>query len=1193
MNLYRCFQPSPWKKRKLQIKHMLINRPFWDDRQFLKNTIMRTNLITLVMLISCIRVTATVYAQGISLFAQGEKLEKLFTEIKKQSGYTFLYETKLLDRANKVTVSLKNATLQEALEKCFQGQPLTFEIVEKMILVKAKEKTVLDRISNFLKSIDITGKILDEKGQPLPGASVKVKGTNLVTLTKNDGSFVLNNVPETATLIITYIGYQTQEIVIKNQTEINLTLKEIAGQLNDLNVVSTGFEQLPKERATGSFATVGKQQLERQVSTDIISRLEGVANGVVFNIDGSGRRQIRVRGQNTIFANAEPLIVVDNFPYEGSLDNINPNDVESITVLKDAAAASIWGVRAGNGVIVITTKKGKLNQSLNIGFNSNLTVGNKPDVFYDRNFLNANDYISVEQQLFSAGYYNSAEAAVTKTPLSPVIELLIRKRDNPTLAPSIDAQIDALRSKDYRNDLSKYFYQNNINQQYALSFNGGTDKMTYYISGGLDQNRGNTVGQNNRRYSFNAQTSYSPIKNLDVNIGFNYIQGISKTDNVLSQFPQYLNPYMQLVDGNGNPLQIVNTYRITYVNEAPSKGFLDWSFVPLREFGKTVTEVNTTENRFSPTIRYTFTNGLSAEVCYQYQKQTVNTNNLAASDSFYARNLVNRYSIVNTAGVVTGYNIPTGAILTFNNSDVVANNLRTQLNYTNTFGHHSVTGLAGYEIREVNGNTSGGRFFGYDPDVSAISKVNALSSFTLQPNGTGSIPYNDAINATTDRFLSWYANGAYTFKNRYTLSASGRVDAANYFGIKTNQKFLPLWSAGLKWDVNQEDFFKVAFLPKLSLRATYGYNGNIDRSLSAFTTANYINGATITGYRYATITNPPNPELRWERTSNLNFGLDFTLLDNSLSGSIDYFERKGRDMIGDAELAPSTGTTSLRGNFAQTRAHGVDVTLNATILKGIVGWQSSVLFSYAKDIVTGYSVDNRPQLLINGSGISSVIYPKVGYPVYGIYSYKWAGLDPATGDPRGFENGVPSTNYSILLNPLNFEDINYHGPAQPKFFGGFQNTVTFKQFALSFQINYKFGHFFNPRSIYYNLFFTSGRGHSDYVNRWQHPGDEALTNVPSFSSLTANISNRDNFYNSTEVLIQKADHIRLQDVNFSYTASGKLIRSLGLKSLNLFVYARNLGLLWKANHLGLDPDYAYIGAIPLPKNYSVGLRANF
>ena len=322
-------------------------------------------------------------------------------------------------------------------------------------------------------------------------------------------------------------------------------------------IVSTGYQDISKERATGSFTTISNKLLNRSVSTGILNRIENVSSGVLFDRRNNGQPVLHIRGQSTILSDASPLIVVDNFPYEGDINNLNPNDIENVTILKDAAAASIWGSRAGNGVIVITTKKGKEGQPLKLELNSNLTIGDKPDLFYNRNFINSADFIGVEKMLFAQGYYSWQEGYADQT-LSPVVQLLIAERDGKITPAEADSRINALKQIDVRNEISKYFYQKSLNQQYALSLSGGQRQLTYFLSGGFDQNRDNLVRNGLSRVTLHSVTQWHPVQPLDINVGLTYTNSTQRENNtgaalINSGGGKGLYPYAQLADANGNP----------------------------------------------------------------------------------------------------------------------------------------------------------------------------------------------------------------------------------------------------------------------------------------------------------------------------------------------------------------------------------------------------------------------------------------------------------------------------------------------------------------------------------------------------------------------------------------------------------------------------------------------------------------
>lgn len=370
--------------------------PWWYAHKFL--LIMR--ITTLLLIATIMQVSAAGFAQKITLKENRISLKNVLKQIKSQTGYDFVYDSKVINDHESVKLDLRNVELEEALKKIFKPLNLKYLIKNKIIFIEKATPTLIDRIISSFSAIDVRGRVLDEQGNPLAGASVAVKGTTKAVITGANGEFLLKNVDESAILVISYIGLESQEIAIKGNTNPIVILKESAAQLALVDVVSTGYQSLPKERATGSFSQIDNKTFNRQVSTDVISRLKGIAPSLYFDERlGNGTMNISIRGQSTIFGSAKPLVVVDNFPFDGNLNNLNPNDVENITILKDAAAASIWGVRAGNGVIVITTKKGRFNQPLKIDFNSNITVGPKPDLFYQPS-MNPTDFIDVEKMLF-------------------------------------------------------------------------------------------------------------------------------------------------------------------------------------------------------------------------------------------------------------------------------------------------------------------------------------------------------------------------------------------------------------------------------------------------------------------------------------------------------------------------------------------------------------------------------------------------------------------------------------------------------------------------------------------------------------------------------------------------------------------------------------------------------------------------
>lgn len=1065
-------------KQILPCKYRDGNPIFLSGRKF-----PRWHFLFAMFLLSFNAVASDLLAQEVkfTIHVKNESIESVFKQIEKQSSFRILYSKKIIEQAKPVTLSLNAVSLERVLSACFHGQPFAYVIQDQSIIVSPLKKQVINpvRRSGTDSLISVKGTVRDEKGLPLPGASIKIQGTSTGVIADNNGAFELRNIPYGSKLLISFIGYISVEIELSTDTPIVIRLKVDAANLHEV-IVSTGYQDLPEERATGSFVKIDSALVSRRVSTNFIDRLEGVTSGLIFNRNLSpldpNSSPISVRGRSTIFANTKPLIIIDNFPYEGDLDNINPNDIENITILKDAAAASIWGARSANGVIVVNTKKGKLNQSLQVNINSNLTIGQKPNLFYSPNFLNSSDFIDLEKYLFNQGFYDSnLNSNSFLSVVTPVVDILAAERAGTITAANADAQINALRGKDVRNDFNKYFYRNSYNQQHSISLSGGSQNATYFFSAGYDKDISNLVRNDYDRITLNENSTYTPIKNLEFSIGVHYAQNNLNNNNPgyygITSNNSSIYPYAQLADGNGNALAVAKDYSNSF--KAAQTGLLDWSYRPLQDLYLSNNTTRVNDIRINPSLKLKFTDWLNAEVRYQYDKQFTETDNLQNKDSYYVRNLVNLYSSVDN-GVVTN-NIPYGDIYDKGLTDYSSSTIRGQLNFNKSIGSkHLISAIAGIEYQQQITSINQNRLYGYNSQAATSIPVPYGVYFPQYSSLTydSPIPYMDSFDEKTNEFRSYFANASYTYNDKYTFSASARFDQSNLFGVSINNKGVPLWSAGLSWNLSKEAFYNVDWLPELKARATYGINGNIDKSLTAFTTG-YYSLSDITSAPDVNIVNPPNPKLSWEKDKMLNLGLDFSSKNRRISGSLEYYHRTGNNIIGYANLDPTTGFYTFKGNVADMEGKGIDVQLSTHNITGGFKWNSTFLLSKTTDAVTNYSptVPNGNHVQ-SGDGtfsgtISSNFTAVLGRPVFSVFSYKWAGLDPQTGDPMGYLNGVVSKDYGSIANSKNVSELIYNGPANPTVFGSLRNDFLYKSFSLSINITYKLGYYFRRPSVNY------------------------------------------------------------------------------------------------------------------------------
>lgn len=1152
---------------------------------------MKRTINLLVATITCLLLGISGLAQRITISQKNVPLKTIFASIKDQTGYSFIYESFLLQHARKIDLHVNNAPLQDVLKLIFENQPIRYEMDGKNILLFPAQPSSTRGPTQTPAppgNINIKGKVTLQTGEPVASATVYAQISKQLVTTDSNGIFSLNDLLSNEQLVVSYISYETEMVEINGRKELYITLHPQAKELSEV-VVSTGYQKQSIEKLTGSFSKVDNELLNRRVSTTIIDRLDGVTSSVLFNKnippgDMRNSSNIAIRGRSTIYANPEPLIILDNFPYTGDINNINPNDVESITVLKDAAAASIWGAYAANGVIVITTKTGKYNQAIKLSFNTNITVGDKPDLYYQP-ILNSSDYIDVERFLFDHDHYINRETDPRQLALSPAVEIMIQERDGNLSSMQAVAQLNALRQQDKRRDEEKYFYRKSINQQYAISASGGGIHNQYYFSAGYDKNLNSQVGNQYDRVTLNANNTYAWLnRKLELTTGIIFSSSQVKQTTVL--MPSY--PYADLINDNGQALPVNYGMRQPYIDTAGGGRLLDWHYRPLDELRLANNKTTLTDYRINIGLKYMILKGLTSNILYQYNRGFSEQRNLQSMETYFTRDLINQFTQINGDTIVTP--VPYGAILDKFNLNYQAHNVRAQIDYNRTWNsNHTINIFTGAELRSFTNQITGNRLYGYDPDRQTSLPVDYIKVFPYYHDFSSQsrIPNIDNNRRKIDRYISYFSNIAYTIGQRYTISASARKDESNIFGVKTNQKGVPLWSTGMSWEISKEKFYRETnWLPYLRLRLTHGYNGNVDRNVSAFTTAAIL-GQNNYGALPGSIINPPNPALRWEKVRMTNLGVDFTSINNIVNGSLEYYQRYAKDLIGYSPLDPTTGVAIFRGNTANMKGQGVDVTINTQIInQKNIKWSSIVLFSYTKDEVTAYKVR---QSTINSYLNPDLFNPLEEKPLYAVYSLKWMGLDPLTGDPQGLLNNEISKDYRAILNATDISNLLYIGPANPVFFGSVRNTAAWKQLQLSFNITWKAGYYFRRPSISYYGLFNGSKGHSDFTKRWQKPGDEASTYTPSIQYPATEL--RDNFYKFSSVLVEKGDHMRLQDIRLSYDCSKQTLNRSPIKALQFYVYANNIGILWKANNQHIDPDN--IDGIPTPLTIAGGIKIDF
>ena len=1158
-------------------------------------------------------------AQKFSIDLEGVKVTTVIEQIKKQSDYKFFYREDLLQDNWKVTVQTNSAAIEDVLQKIFSDLPVDYIIKKKQIILKAKpspaSKEQPAENTGLLDQKEIYGNVSDPVGYSLMGVTVWRKGSRTGAVTDDDGNYRIA-AASGDTLVFSFLGFKQQEKLVGEEKMINVVMQEDVNSLDEVTVLSTGYQNIRKERSTGSFSVIKAEELEKVPVNNVMHQLEGRVAGLQVDIlesdntfvysnllgetEGNTSYNFRIRGQSTYQANDNPLLVIDGVPSELDIKNLNSNDIEKITFLKDAASASIYGARAANGVIVIDTKKGKRGAT-RINFSQNYTFSSKPSLA-SLPLMNSAQVLDLEQELVDKGIIydpSTTGSLFSSVPVSTGVELMLQNQRGTLSDAELESQLAVLRGRNNYNQIEDYLLQAASSTTYNLSLSGGADKYTYFTSASYAKEETQSKGVDGKRLTLTANQNFELFDFAQVSTSlkgsfFDFDQNGLGTSPLSASLNTFL-PYNQIVDEEGNSVDYYRTFYGADIQNFEEAGYLPWSYNYLDELANS--DKNIKEQNYSANISITLPllNGLSAQGSYFIERSVKNNNNIYNENTYYTRDKINQatYLDPNTGQLTRG--IPLGSIFQKNQYTAGSQTMRGQLNYNNSFDRHAIDAIAGIELREIRTEVNGGTLFGYNESTQRSIDLPS-TTYTSVYGYNSNISYNQTATDQKRRFLSYYANAAYTFDAKYVISGSVRLDDYNNFGVDKSYRRTPLWSTGLKWNMSREDFLKdVETINNLSFRATYGFNGNISLTTYPFTNISIADvDYDLSQQPYAFVTAPANPALRWEKTGVLNFGLDFNLFDNRLGGSVEYYVKNSDDLIQDFPVSEFYGlpNNTLTRNTATLRGEGVDINLNGEWIRTTnFSINSNFILSYNKNEVTDSRYENYSTYL-NGTGSTP---PIVGYPLNSIFAFRSAGLD---------ENGatlVYDRNEEVVnaFTPLTeIEDMQYMGTSTPKYYGSFATTFTYNKLSLYALATYKLDYvLFKPGFGSYVSRYGTFNGynlHTDIAHRWREAGDEATTNVPGVQGLGGYSLNR-YLYSNDRVI--DGDHIRLREISLSYDFSD-LVANTFLRNASLSLTARNLGLIWRANDDDIDPDFlpytsGNLIRIPPTAMYSVGVNLNF
>lgn len=998
---------------------------------------------------------------------------------------------------------------------------------------------LLSGYSTIAQDRVVTGKVTSsEDGTPLVGVSVQAKGTSRGVNTDATGTYRLS-VPDNSTLVFSFVGMITQEIAVGNQTQIDVQLASNSRELSE--VVVTGFGSQIKRDVTGNIAKIKGSDITNIPAVSVESALQGRAAGVVIN-QGSGKLgqgiQVRVRGASSLSASSQPLYVVDGIPITSDdqssfggatnpLADINFNDVESVEVLKDASAAAIYGSRAANGVVLITTKRGGAGRT-NITFNYQYGVSNPTRKVP---FLNPKQYVDFYRM--AAGNADRLDELDPSDPgsstayMESFFESYSLGRFNKGVNDAINSGANYTQftqSSDLAtgtNWQDEVFRKNAGSQQADLTFSGGNDKTSFYISGQYLNQTGIIIGNNFERISGRINLDHKVSNIFSVGLNMSLAHTLNKR---LSGDRQFTNPIQSAALTPLSPAYDPTTGLA--LGTPPGNTALPNYYNPLINTGNIIQDqavVRNLSNLYGqisilPSLK--FRTELGVDVLSQQEERYFN------SKTFRLTGQPNG----------TGDNLYTG---------VINYNTNNYLTFDKAFGLHTVSATGGmsYQNSQTKGNS--------------VSAINFPSDAYRSIQNAGTIS-GGSSSTTNYRFLSYFLRANYKFNDRYLFSASGRIDGSSRFGKSSKYGFFPAASAG--WVLSEEQFLKESSVVSfLKLRASYGLTGNAEignfPALGLYTSANYAGNGGQAPTQLA------NSDLKWETTAQADIGFDFGFLNNRINGEIDYYEKKTSDLLLNVNVPATTGFAIQTRNVGSLENKGFELVINSQNIIGAFQWSSSLNLATNRNKVTNI------QDQIIEAGISAMSRAVKGQPIGTFFTIEYAGVDPTNGDALYYRN-KPNADGSIDRSTTsNYADADrvVVGNALPKLTGGFTNNFSYKGFDLSIFLNGVAG---NKINFYGVGQYSSANGiyednqTVDQLKAWTPTNTN--TKVPEARLFYSNGNNPSSRY------IQDGSYLRLRTVTLGYNLPQNVVSRLKLKGIRVYLTGQNL-LTW-TKYTGWDPE---------------------
>ena len=1073
---------------------------------------------------------------------------------------------------------------------------------------------LLSTLTMMAQERTITGVVMDGEleGEPLIGATVSV-GDGKVgqgTITDYEGRFTLKVPAGTKKLTVSYVGYESRVINLETgKMEYTVSLPADNTRLSE--VVVTGYQQIDRRKLTASVSQLNISEEAVGAVKNIDQALAGQIAGLSA-VSASGAPgapvKIRIRGTASINGVQEPLWVLDGIPMEGnevpavenlndiddiyqtSIAGLNPSDIDNITVLKDAAATAIYGARAANGVIVITTKKGKEGRPV-INFSTKLTYS--PKISIDRlNLLNADEKVNLELALLGSDYtYREHKGGVANI-LDELGEFNAFKTGGwGALSPTAQQRINHLRT--INTDWNDILFRSVFNQEYNASISGGSDRAHYYASAGYYKEQGVVKGVENNRYNVTLKTDFKINRLLKV--GLSIFANQRKQESYMTDTGGFTNPvyYSRRANPYFEPYNAEGGYNYDQnvqgrENEAPNFNiFEENANTSKKRTDRSVMAILDAELKFNKNLKFTTQFG------YQYDNYSLDR---YAGQESYAMRKAKEYASYTIDGVYRTI-LPEGGMTKKTDSHANQWTWKAMLEYNRRMAEiHDMEVMLGTEVRHTETETRTSTAYGYD-----------ARTLTTQPvlfpteNIARQYPLHEETHQE-NAYVSWFATGSYTLLYRYTLGASIRFDGSDVFGVAKKYRYLPLYSVSALWRAKEEKFLRnVGWLSELSLRASYGIQGNIDKNTSPYLIGTFQKTTILPGNVETVISaeTAPNPDLKWEKTKNVNIGFDIAVLKNRIRLSVDYYYRKSTDLISSRKLPLETGFSYTTVNWAAMKNSGWEISLNTRNI-------STKDFTWTTNLNLGFNSNE----VLNETVPENSTYPgREGHPVSALFAYQTAGLD-ADGYPLfvAKDGSIKTAKEFFQLNRFGASTLTaeeqrnlytYMGSEDPKCSGGFINNFEYKNWQLGINFMFNLGMKVRVQPSYSPTYFDRGLNtNHDILNRWTPTNTNTdmatlMVNTPARAAEFTHFSEY-NTYSMLDIWVKNCSYLRMQSIRLGYKLPKEWLTPIGITSASVSLEGRNLLVIASNYDNYLDPEtMGNPFAQPIPRSFIFGLNVNF